>query len=82
MKIKADNHDAIHEQLKASFKSDKKVKVERSEGSTFVYKAGHRFEVIPQDGWAYVHSTHYSTNVTSDTEIEAAIDKLLKLENK
>ncbi len=48
-----------------------------------VAKGDWRVEVVPQNGWAYVHGkgslTGISTNISEIDELDVAIDRLLKV---
>lgn len=82
-KIKPDSHEAIRTKVREWAGNDKKIKITEGDdapsASTFVHKNGRRFEIIPMDGWAYVHSSNASTNVENVEDIPAAIDKLASM---
>ncbi len=78
MKIKKDDRDSIKETLGAWAKKHK-AKV-RDEGNLTVSKGDWAIEVIPEDGWAYMHGQGslggISTNISSMDEFEDAVKRL------
>lgn len=75
MKIKKADREQIKDSLSTWAKTNK-AKVKEQDQSFIVEKGSLRIEVIPEDGWAYVHSAGASTNISSMDEFGDAVKRL------
>lgn len=81
MKIKKENRDEIKTSLTTWAKANKAKLKEQGE-AFIVEKNGWLLEVLPENGWAYLHGggllNGISTNISSMDEFDAAVKRLIR----
>lgn len=79
MKIRKDNREEVKTALTAWAKANK-AKVKETGDVLTIEKNGWMIEVLPEDGWAYLHGNGtlngISTNVGDTDELGVAIKRL------